>query len=510
MRICFISREYPPDTGWGGIATFAYHLVHGLQELGHEVEVVSLAKNRNGLQIEDGVRVHRVAPYIFPGKLDIVNMCMPYSRHVLMTSTALWNKFLELHQEKPFDVIDAPELLAEGLYPAATKTAPLVIRLYTPHSKFIAERLHNVTPTFDHEFVAILERIAMYSAEVLTSPSDDLAKFVAGDLNIDLKSIRIVRNPIDPKKFSPEGARAIPADSRPTILFVGRLEERKGITYLVEAIPAVLKSFPTAHFVIIGDDTDNGPGQTSVLSHLKRLLAESASEHAVTFINRVPLDSLPDYYRSADICVVPSVYDNSPYTCLEAMSCGQIVLGTTGGGIPEYLVDGESGKLVPPRDTQALATALVELLSNPQERQRLGQNARKRVLDHFQRTEIAGQTCKLYEQAIESFAQQSRSKIYLKPQQQILSDAEELLYAYNNTLGNLLYQHSLRFRIRHWFYLHKRPKLLVAKALMLFGRLWLKLTGQEDLPKELAQLQQEISLRQNALRYRQLVDSHQD
>ena len=124
----------------------------------------------------------------------------------------------------------------------------------------------------------------------------------------------------------------------------------------------------------------------------------------VQFINRVPLNSLPNYYRSADICVVPSVYDNSPYTCLEAMSCGRAVIGTSAGGTREYLVDGESGVIVPPRDTDALAEAIIGVLADDNERARLALNARARVLEKFQRKEIARQTVELYKLAIARFS----------------------------------------------------------------------------------------------------------
>jgi hypothetical protein len=189
MRICIISREYPPETGWGGIATFAKHLSHGLADLGHEVEVVSLAKAEPHSGMESGILVHRVKQTDIGGGLSTGSALMSYTRYVLATSTALWRKFIELHKQRAFDVIDCPELLAEGIGPALTKTAPLVVRLYTPHSKFIAERLHNVRPSLDHQMVAAIERVAMLSADVLTSPSDDLADFVALDLSYPRRSI---------------------------------------------------------------------------------------------------------------------------------------------------------------------------------------------------------------------------------------------------------------------------------------------------------------------------------
>lgn len=449
MRVCLISREYPPDTGWGGIATFTKHLAHGLIDLGHDVEVVALAEGPAKTVEQDGIWVHRVEPHIIEGDLGAVSICMPYSRYVLRTTSALWSKFLELHQKTPFDVVDTPELLAEGLIPAVTKVVPLVIRLYTPHSKFIAEKLHNVHPSFDHQFVATMERVAMRFADVITSPSDDLAAYVAKDMCLPLENIQIVRNPIDPAVFTPEGGKAIPSDQRKTVLFVGRLEERKGISYLVDAIPKVLSAYPNVRFVIIGDDTINAAsGQTSVLSQLKQSLRENKCTESVQFIDRVPLTALPEYYRSADICIVPSVYDNSPYTCLEAMACGRAVIGTSAGGTREYIVDGESGVIIPPRDTAAIVQSLLSILTDEVEQRRLAANARKRVLEKFQRREIARQTTDLYELARTRF--KPDAGLYLHGSNRFMTDADTLMYSFDKMIYDLLYQESIAFRIKHW------------------------------------------------------------
>lgn len=479
MRVCLISREYPPETGFGGIATFARHLAHGLKELGHEVEVVALAKEYERQIDDDGVIVHRVLPFGIPGGLDKVNRCMPYSRYVLLTTLALWRKFHQLHSERPFDVADSPELLAESIYASVLKVVPMVIRLYTPHSKFIAENLHNAAATFDHLFVAMLERIAMTSADVLTSPSTDLAEFVAADLNYSLSNIHIVRNPIDPFEFSPEGDRAIaPLSNQKNVLFVGRLEERKGIQYLIDAVPQVVNRCPEARFIVIGDDTVNATGgQRSVLADLKDSLARSGCSENVRFIARIPLSQLPSYYRSADVCVVPSLYDNSPYTCLEAMSCGRAVIGTSGGGTREYVVDGESGLIVPPKDASALADAIVSLLTNDGERQRLAFNARQRVLDKFQRKRIAQETVELYRLAQERF-ELRRKTLYLREPEQATPDAAVMLYCFDRMLYNLLFQESWRFRLSYWWHaaLH-RPKLFLGKLCLLLARKFYRLIG---------------------------------
>lgn len=508
MRVCLISREYPPDTGFGGIATFTRHLAHGLALNGHEVEVVSLSKDRVGTfedAVEDAgvrqtIRVHRVDKTGITKNLSLVPLYTPYSQYCLGAATALWAKFLELHKERPFDVVDSPELLAEGLMPAVTKAAPLLVRLYTPHSKFIAEQLHNVTPSFDHQLVAMIERVAMLNADGITSPSDDLADFVARDLGYPREKIAIVRNPIDTSEFSPEGEVALPSDGRLMVMFIGRLEERKGISYLVDAIPEVVSRFANVRFVIIGDDTKTGAGHSSVLEDLKERLRRTGCRGHVEFIDRVPLASLPTYYRSADISIVPSVYDNSPYTCLEAMSCGNAVVGSSAGGTREYMVDGESGVVIPPRDSKAIAEALLELLSNDAERERLGRNARERVLANFDRKVIAGQTAALYEKAIEGFAARYPHRQYLKDESEAMADAAQFLRSFDKMLYDEMYRQSFTFRLYHWQrQIVNRPRLSAAKLFLRVSRLFLSPLGfgraGKENPHFIRKLEQDVKVR---------------
>ncbi|MFA7336430.1 MAG: glycosyltransferase family 4 protein [Candidatus Obscuribacterales bacterium] len=499
MRICLISREYPPDTGFGGIATFTKHLAHGLRNLGHEVVVVALAKDRATVAEDHGIMVHRVEPYPFVSKLAALSMCIPYSKYVLFCCTALWDKFAQLHAIEPFDVVDTPELLAEGIIPAVTQVVPQVIRLYTPHSKFIAEKLHNVVPSFDHQFVAMLERIAMLQADVLTSPSNDLAQFVAGDLGLPVERIQIVRNPIDTSIFTPEGEQALSKSDKLRIVFVGRLEGRKGITYLVEAIPLVVAEYPNVEFVIIGDDTTTGEGMTSVLASLKKSLNASNCTKHVTFIDRISLDELPNYYRSADISVVPSVYDNSPYTCLEAMACGKPVIGTDAGGTKEYIEHGVSGLIIPACDTNALAQACIELLSNSAERKRLSNGARERAVRHFDRTEIARQTVACYDLAAKLFNERKASaaarSLYHHDFKRATADAATLIDSFDKAIYDLLFQRSYRFRIAHWWRILKaRPKLFSAKLVTKISKGALRLIGTKEdrMPTFLKNLDTEI------------------
>lgn len=516
MRICLISREYPPDTGFGGIATFSKHLAHGLKNLGHEVVVIALAKDHAKEVDEDGIIVHRVQQYPFTSKLSALGMCVPCTKYVLLSSTALWDKFAELHSKSKFDVVDTPELLADGIIPAITKAVPQVIRLYTPHIKFIAENFHNISPSFDNQFVAMLERLAMLQADIITSPSDDLAYFVAKDIGLPLEQIKIVRNPIDTKIFNPIGPCALEKTQKLRVLFVGRLEGRKGINFLIDAIPLVVAKIPQVEFVIIGDDTKTGKGSTSVLKSLQQSLADTNCAKYVTFINRVDLDSLPSYYRSADISVVPSVYDNSPYTCLEAMACGLPVIGSDAGGTKEYIEDGVSGLIIEACNIEALADAVVKLLSDVSERKRLSENARQRSVEYYDRTVIAKQTVNCYEAAISSFNERKNSlsnrALYLHDYRQATNDVSTLVDAFDKAIYDLVFQRSYRYRIAHWWRAIKaRPKLFGAKLIAkTFRRAFLMLgTKEERMPSLLKNWESTINLKDKEPLSEKLTGKHE-
>ncbi len=495
-----MAREYPPDTGWGGIGTFTFHLAHGLRELGHDVDVVTSTDKDARLLEDEGIRVHRVPPLSgLPGDLGTLYMVAPNSRHMLLSTQALWQKFLSLHKQNPFDVIDTPELLGEGIFAALSKPVPLVVRLYTPHFKFITDNLHNISPTFDHSLLCLLERTSITSADAVTSPSKDLADFVSRDLSYPIERISIIHNPLDTERFSPQGPKAFESDGRVSVLFVGRLEERKGVQYLVEAIPEIVKRQGPVHFVIIGSDTDTLSGHKSVLASLKESLEASNCLQHVTFIPRVKLEELPSYYRAADICVVPSVYDNSPYTCLEAMSCGRPVIGTTGGGMPEYIGNDGAGKLVVPRDAAALVDAIVKLAANPQARAEMGSKARERVIVRFKRSQIAKQTAELYQAAIASYNAHCKPSYYLKGADSFLDDSQVFLYSYSRSLAEFFRGQSLRDKCRYWFSLMTRPRLFAAKAFACTSHKGLGLLGFKSTPDWLTRLNEKIELHEYPL-----------
>lgn len=497
MRICLISREYPPETGWGGIGAYTFQHAKALREAGHDVEVIALTAADVHADppptSANDVTVHRAPWSNLLYELGTIWISLPYSHYVLKCGLALWRKFLEVHSANPFDVVEAPEHLAEALFPALTGICPLVVRLHTPHSKFIVERYHNLKPSFDQNLVAILERLPMLEADVLSSPSEDLADYVAQDCGAKREEICIVRNPVDANKFSPDGPRALVKNDKIKVFFAGRLEERKGVTYLLGAIPKVLKNHKNVEFIVVGADTMTGPGKTSVLASLKQQLSDAGCLESVNFVSHVPLDKMPAYYRSADICVVPSLYENAPYTVLEAMASGKPVVGSSAGGTKEYVTHGHTGIVVPPADANAIANALIELIEDESKRLQYGVNAREKVMQAFERGVICRQAVGTYELARARFNARANDSLYRRNPEQSMRDFTDLLHGYHRNLCDLLYIHSFEFRAKTWWQqMRTRPRMTAAQILI---QVWKTFCGDAAPPSAIEKLQHDVERR---------------
>jgi glycosyltransferase involved in cell wall biosynthesis len=265
-----------------------------------------------------------------------------------------------------------------------------------------------------------------------------------------VERISIIRNPVDERLFTPEGEKAPRNTGGKTILFVGRLDARKGVHFLMQAVPKVLKECPDAHFICIGSDTAKGAGNASVLAELKKSLATDACGNAVTFIQHVPLDQLPAYYRSADICVLPSLYENAPMTAIEAMSCGKPVVASSAGGTKEYVIDNRCGLIVPSADSDALAHALIKLLKDDKLLERLGQGARNHVEEALTLDKFAADSLALYETTRQTFARRLSVPFYTGAPEMLHDDLRQLITAFEKRLYDMIFTYSLRFRLRHW------------------------------------------------------------
>ncbi len=193
---------------------------------------------------------------------------------------------------------------------------------------------------------------------------------------------------VDPSTIAPRP----PAQEEPVLLHVARLEEVKGTQFLIRAFARIAPQYPHARLVIIGDG--------KLRQTLERLARETGFADRIEFLGARPHEEVLGWMRRAAMLVLPSVKTQSGreeglgMVMLEAAATGVPGIGTRVGGIPEGIAEGETGFLVPERDPEALSAAIGTLLADPALRQRMGEQARRRVERLF---DIRRQTAALEE-----------------------------------------------------------------------------------------------------------------
>lgn len=186
-----------------------------------------------------------------------------------------------------------------------------------------------------------------------------------------------IHSGIDPRPYrTARSAHARPAGvprGRLTVTTIAALNNAKGLTYLVQAFPDVVRHHPRARLFLVGE------------GHIRKDLEREI--HVLGMQRQISLtghrDDVPALLAASDVVVLPSLYEGSPLSLLEAMAAAKPVIATEVGGIPEIVVHGKTGILIPPRDPQALAAALVDLLGSTARRRRLGERGKARLLAGF-------------------------------------------------------------------------------------------------------------------------------
>ena len=383
MKIAFISYEYPPDTACGGIATYVKQAAIMLSQRGHYIEVFGGSPNSNETKKEGNILIHRVK----------VQNRQEFSQKVGAV-------FAQRYNQIKFDVLEAPEIGAEAVKAIELiPEIPLVIKLHTP--SYLLQKLAYLPPSLNLKLRRFLgavkrgnipqpfsayhydrnndmERICALKADEITAPSLSIAERVIEDWQLNRQKVVHLPNPYIPSSKLLNIPISTNAD---TVTFVGRLEIRKGVLDLAEAIPLILRFYPQVKFRFVGSFLPSPNPKLDMRQYLKKKLKLYLS--SLEFVGNLPLETIPTVLAKTDICVFPSIWENFPNVCLEAMSAARGVVGSSAGGMSELLDDGKVGKLVPPKSPQSIAKAIIELLENPEARMRLGEAARQRVLTEY-------------------------------------------------------------------------------------------------------------------------------
>lgn len=382
-----MSKGYPPETDWGGTATYARNLAQGLAKLGHEIHVISFATSEPKRYMDGKVYVDRIKAEV---KVKMLT--------AIVHEAYIYKKILETIKKYNIDVVTAPlGLLEDSLAFSIAKIKPFVISIHPP-------TFNDVYYGLNLPLKLSLEGFCLKKADRIIVTTRKNAQHVGHSYNVRKEKIRIVPLGMDTSKFRirKTGLRhELNLVGKKVVLFVGRLEKGKGLHVLADCISEVVKRVPNAYFVFIGRDTNTAPTGGSFKKYIFDKTKEKGCSDRVLFVGHLSeVDPLIEYYSLCDVFVLPSFYESFGLVYIEAMACSKPVIGTNVGGIPEVIHDGKTGILIPPGDTKALEDAIVSLLISEEKCRELGSNARREVEKSFSDVSMAKKTLEVFRELV--------------------------------------------------------------------------------------------------------------
>lgn len=377
MNICIVSTAYPPEEG--GVANYSYNLACALHELGHKVTVITKTVGRDQREVLGGVDVVRLRERYLPK----IENWLPG----LFMSYCIAREIDRLHEQEPIDVVEFPNWEGMGFWYARRKNRiPVATRLHTPYFETLSIDADKANISVGDKFICWLEKEACKKSDRLVSSTNNHKAFMVKEYALKDEKISIVPLGIQlcdvPKSYEAEKSDQL------EILYVSRLESRKGTLTLIDAIPQISDVCPEVRFTFLGRDRAHAPGGIFFKDYFYSKYQHLADK--VTFKGFVSEEELERHYAGCDIFVVPSLYESFGLIYVEAMMHGKPVIGCHAGGIPEVVADGDTGILVEPENVGQLATGIIRLARDRELRESMGGKARLHCEKKFGR-EIMGE-----------------------------------------------------------------------------------------------------------------------
>lgn len=343
MRVMFWCAVYWPHVG--GIQTMANALLPALRKRGHEILVIA-DQDPLGLppaEEKDGISIHRFA--FTRGLTDVHRLA------------EIWNRLIRLKRHFAPDLCHIATFGATDFYHYISARAchtPVLVSLYGVWPRWCEQLL---VRTFG-------------SADWLTCDSASTLEYARRLMPPISPRSSVIRNALPLPSTAPE-----PLPDPPRLLLLGRLAPEKGVDLALAAFASIVERHPTARLVIAGD----GPERDA----LEQQTIQLGLANVVQFLGWVPPEEVPALLNTASMLILPSRADSFPLAGLQASLMERPVVAARVGGIPEMVVDRETGLLVGKENAKALAEAVSYLLEHPELAVQMGKSARSRALSSF-------------------------------------------------------------------------------------------------------------------------------
>ncbi|MNW40487.1 Capsular glucan synthase [compost metagenome] len=392
--ICYLSRYYPPFHN-GGVGTYTKMLAEGLAKLGYPVYVITsdLPEKEMSINGVTLISVEKIStPQLFgfiPQSMNVTKTNLEYSLKVSYIVEELYNKEL-------IKVLESPLWDYEGFLSTNIEGLKTFVRLETPLK--VAAETQNWGWNKDFELSSRLEKKFIESCTAVIPISQDIKTTIGqlygvnwDDLKVRLVPLGIEKNQVE---VNQDLLPYIREKDDINILFVGRLERRKGIDILLDVASSICQKFSNVKFIIAGNN--NIPIQNNKTAMELFLNKHPHLTDRVLFLGEISEDRKRQLLLDCDIFVAPSRYESFGLVFLEAMQFGKPVVGTMVGGVKEIVLSEKIGLLVEKEDEGQLENALEKLIRSPELRRNYGEEGRKRFLNNYTQEAMVNNTLSLY------------------------------------------------------------------------------------------------------------------
>ena len=388
MRIAFVTYEYPPDTGNGGIGTYTIQTATMLAKYNWDIHVFAGSNTRQCLINTEGVKVHWIK------SKSAIDFCF--------NSVEVFKVENEL---MIFDIIESAEIHSNAwAIKKAFPHIPLVVRLHAPNWLVEHYKKHYVTFIAKLRFVLGSIRLGKPSAgywrkydfindsdykftqmaDVVSAPSDTMKKWAIKNWELPVSKIEVIANPF----IASYELINLPIhfkNKNKEIVFFGRLNVLKGLVNATLAMKKILKEFPNYTFKVIGDD---GAGINNMSMQYWMMQELQEFKDRVFFLKGLPYENLPNAIAQAEIALLPSLFESFSYTCAEAMAAGKAVIGSYKTGMEDLIDNNNTGILINADNKIEIYEAIKFLIMNDQMRYSMAGNARKSIVEKFNSDKI--------------------------------------------------------------------------------------------------------------------------
>ena len=394
-KVCFISPEYWPLTG--GTGSYVYYLSSELLKNGYRIYVVTGQNQAKDVHVNP--------------QLDVSFLKIPKTPIIksFMLAAASNRKLQSVRHTADVDVMHPQLPLTPNFAVPPNFGKTLVCTVHStwkgeaeairgePYMRLNANEKFLVS---FNGFLRFFEEGMLHRARKIIAVSHFTKWELTNYYKIPAHKIRVIHNGVDIHKFQPAAdKRKIKAalgfnPDDIAIVSVGRLYARKGLFTLIESMPAVVKRFPNAKFII------SGKGQSDEMHKLIAHATRLGVIGNIIFTGYYPDKKLPLLYQAADVFAFSTFYEHHPFAVLEALATGLPVVTTTVGGIPETINSGKNGLLVKPFSSQQFSDRILYLLEHPAEAAEMGAKARQTVVEQLDWRIVVKDAMKVYQEAL--------------------------------------------------------------------------------------------------------------